>query len=73
MVIIAQKIKELRTTNHLTQKQLAEILNVQPVTLQRFEYGTVRPSLDTLIALADYFDVSLDYLVGRSDNPEINR
>lgn len=35
-----------------------------------YHNGTVRPSLDVLIALADYFDVTLDYLVGRSDNPQ---
>lgn len=67
---ISDRIKILRSTNLLTQKQLADILEISEVSLQRFEYGTARPSLDTLIALADYFDVSLDYLVGRSDDPE---
>ena len=66
---ISERIKSLRLAASLTQKQLADILNVSEVSLQRFEYGSARPSLDTLIALAGYFDVSLDYLCGRSDDP----
>lgn len=64
------KLKLLRAKKGITQKQLAEVLNIQPNSVQRLEYGTARPSLDTVIAIADYFDVSLDYLVGRSDDPE---
>ena len=67
---INQRIKELRISQSLTQKQLSQIIDVSEVSLQRFEYGSSRPSLDTLIALADFFNVSLDYLVGRSDVKE---
>ena len=67
---ISERIKILRAEKNITQKHLAEIVGVSEVSLQRFEYGAARPSLDTLIALADYFDVSLDYLVGRSDEPK---
>ena len=67
---IAERVKFLRTSKGLTQKQLADTIGVSEVSLQRFEYGSSRPSLDTLIALADLFDVSLDYLCGRSDEPE---
>lgn len=70
MSAIGERIKELRLEKKVTQKEIAEGIGVSPVSVQRFEYGSVRPSLDTLIALADYFDVSLDYLVGRSDVPE---
>lgn len=73
MNITSVRIKTLRTENNLTQKQLAEILNIQPNSVQRLEYGTARASLDTLTLLADYFNVSIDYLVGRTDNPEINK
>ena len=69
MATLSERIKNLRTGSNLTQKQLAEILSVTPEMIQRIEYGTRRPVLDKLIILADYFDVSLDYLVGRSDNP----
>ncbi|MCL2773807.1 MAG: helix-turn-helix domain-containing protein [Oscillospiraceae bacterium] len=72
MLKFKERIKKLRSDNNLTQKQLAKILNVNEFSVQRYEYGT-RPSLDTLIALADYFNVSLDYLVGRTDKPEINK
>lgn len=67
---IAERIRTLRNQFALTQKQLSQNIDVAEVTIQRFEYGTARPSLDTLITLADYFNVSLDYLVGRSDDPE---
>lgn len=67
---ISERIKSIRVSKGFTQKQVADAIGVTEVSLQRFEYGSSRPSLDTLIALADYFDVSLDYLVGRSDVPE---
>lgn len=66
---IGARIKELRLNGMVTQKELAEYTGVSAVSIQRFEYGSVRPSLDSLISIADFFDVSLDYLVGRSDDP----
>jgi transcriptional regulator with XRE-family HTH domain len=68
MFKINERIKQLRINGGLTQKQLAETIKVSTVTIQRFEYGTVRPSLDTLVLLADFFAVSLDYLVGRTND-----
>ena len=67
---IGERLKTLRKSSKSTQKTIAAAVGISEVSYQRFEYGTVRPSLDTLIALADYFDVSLDYLVGRSDDPQ---
>ena len=52
------------------QKDLAELLKVTPRAMRNYESGLHEPSYDNLIALADYFDVSIDYLVGRSDDPE---
>lgn len=69
---IPDRLKQLRETANLTQSDMAEILGVKLQSYQRFEYGSRRPSLDVLIALADYFQVSLDYLVGISDNPKRN-
>ena len=69
MSSIGKRIKELRIKNKVTQKEIAEGIGVSSVSVQRFEYGSVRPSLDTLIAIANYFNVSLDYLVGRSEDP----
>lgn len=42
-------------------------------TISRYETGTREPSRNDLIMIADYFNVSIDYLLGRTDNPEINR
>ena len=73
MFILSERIKQLRVDKNLTQKQVAEILEIKEVSFQRFEYEIRRPGLDTLIKLADYFGVSLDYLVGRTDNPKVNK
>ena len=64
-----ERLKELRLSKGLSQKQLANELKLSDRNYQRYEYGEREPSASTLIALADYFDVSLDYLVGRSDKP----
>lgn len=73
MNILAERLIALRKQKGLTQKNLADFLGIAPVSWQRFEYGTSKPKLENIIALADYFNVSIDYLVGRTDNPEINR
>jgi transcriptional regulator with XRE-family HTH domain len=70
MLIIHERIKSLRKKNKITQKKMADFLDVDEVTFQRYEYGIRRPSLDLLVALADYFDVSMDYLIGRSNDPK---
>lgn len=67
------RLKKLRTDHHLTQKQVYEAIGMSSLGYQRYEYGERKPSFDMLIALADCFDVSIDYLVGRTDNPKINR
>lgn len=63
------RLKELRQMKKLKQTELAEILNVTYRAVQNYEAGNREPNIDKLIFLADYFNVSLDYLVGRSDNP----
>ena len=67
MVNIVDKLKYLRKEKQLTQKELANVCGIEETTIQRLEYGG-KPSLDTVIKLADYFQVSIDYLIGRSDN-----
>ena len=66
-------LKKLRTDNDTMQKDLAELLNVTARAFRNYENGTNEPTYDNLIKLADYFDVSLDYLVGRSDDPTIHK
>ena len=61
--------KKVRTEKGFTQKQVADGLGIAEQAYQRYEYGRTVPSATVLIALADFFDVSLDYLVGRSDDP----
>ena len=64
-----ERLIELRKKRHLTQKQVAEGLHITEVSVQNYESGRRKPNYDILIAIADYFDVSLDYLVGRSEDP----
>lgn len=64
-----ERLKQLRAVKNLTQKQLAIETETSERGIQNYETGIRKPAFDVLIALADYFDVSLDYLVGRSDDP----
>lgn len=66
----AERIKELRLSRNLSQKQLSEFVQLSERGIQNYELDAREPKLSALIALADFFDVSLDYLVGRSDNPK---
>ncbi|GHU60219.1 hypothetical protein AGMMS49975_29040 [Clostridia bacterium] len=68
-------LKNLRNLRKLKGYKQTDISNFLTCTVghyQRIEYGQIDLPLSKVIALADYFGVSLDYLVGRSDNPEIN-
>jgi transcriptional regulator with XRE-family HTH domain len=70
MDIFAERLKALRKEKNLKQIDMAQMLDVTDRHYQRMEYGKVNVPALSLIALADFFNVSLDYLVGRSDNPE---
>ena len=65
----SERLVKLRKSRNLTQKQVYEAIGMSGIGYQRYEYGQREPAYSKLIALADYFDVSLDYLVGRSDDP----
>ena len=67
MEILAQRLKELRKGRKKTQAEMAEYLGVVLRAYQYYEAATNYPNVPGLIKLADYFDVSLDYLVGRTD------
>jgi len=69
---ITNRLKELRLSKNITQKQLAEIINLSYSGYQYIEYGKKQPILSNLIKLANYFEVSLDYLVGRTDDPKLH-
>ena len=66
----AERLKELRLSRGFTQKQVYEAVGMSALGYQRYEYGEREPAYQKLLALADYFDVSLDYLVGRSEDPQ---
>lgn len=65
-----ERLKNLRQERGLTQAQVGELLGVKLRQYQRYEYGEFELSIDGWILLADYYDVSLDYLVGRSNRRE---
>lgn len=62
------KLKELRTERNISQEQLAQIINVKNYTIGNWEQNRSEPSIQDIIALADYFEVSTDYLLGRSND-----
>lgn len=63
------RLKELRKEKNITQLKLAMDLNISQNTISRYETGEREVDYKTLIALADYFGVSVDYLLERTDNP----
>ncbi|SEV81737.1 helix-turn-helix domain-containing protein [[Clostridium] fimetarium] len=67
------RLRELRKLNKITQKQLSIDIHISERGVQSYESNEKKPGLDVLIALSDYFNVSLDYLAGLSDNPKINK
>ena len=69
MKIFLERLKELRLSKGLTQKTMAELLEITSRNYQRYESGEVDPPTSKTFWLADYFNVSLDYLTGRSDEP----
>ena len=69
MPVIQNRLRELRTDRKIMAKTMAEFLKITPRNYQRYEKGEIDAPSSKLISLADYFDVSIDYLVGRSDNP----
>ena len=70
-MILNQRLKSLRVQNNVTQQKVADALGVTVGNVQKFEYGTAKPKLENVIKLANFFNVSLDYLVGRTDNPKV--
>lgn len=67
MCDFSKRLKQLRTEHNLTQKELASATNIGMTTIQSYELNLRIPSITIAATLADYFNVSLDYLCGRSD------
>jgi transcriptional regulator with XRE-family HTH domain len=69
----AQRFEEMRKLRDISIISIAKHLNVADSLLYKYKMGKAKPSYERLIALADLFGVSIDYLVGRTDEPEINK
>ena len=68
-----RRLKELREKRGISQLKLAMDLGLTQNSVSRYESGVREADYKTLIALADYFNVSIDYLLERTDNPAVNR
>ncbi len=67
------RLKELREKNNISQLKLAMELGLNQNSISRYETGVREADYNTLILFADYFNVSIDYLLERTDNPVMNR
>ena len=66
------ELKKIRNEKNITQVRLSIAAEVSQETISAYESGKAMPSVDTLIKIADFLDVSIDYLLGRTDNPLVN-
>lgn len=67
---VAERLRLLRESVKLSQVKMAEIVGVKQSSLNRYELNQASPTFETLTRYADYFDVSMDYIFGRTDNPQ---
>lgn len=68
--IFSARLKELRLSRNITQGEFASFLGVTKTQISDMEHAKSSTTLERACNVADYFDVSLDYLVGRSDDPQ---
>jgi len=73
MANFSERIKALRLAHGMSQADVGQAAGVKRYSVYGYEKGNNYPEVPVLIALADHFGVSVDYLLGRTDNPEINR
>ncbi len=68
MPTFSQRMEELRKKKGLSQRAVAEAVGITSRTYQRYEAGEREAAVSTLIRMADFYDVTVDYLVGRTDS-----
>lgn len=68
-----QRLRDMREDSDMTQAQVAAILNIQQTVYSRYERGFQTIPLEHLLKLADYYNVSLDFLTGRTNHKSVNR
>lgn len=66
------RLKELRIYKEKTQLQVQMETGIEQALLSKYENGVRVPPTETLVILADYYGVSMDYIMGRTDNPKVN-
>ena len=66
------RLKEIRKSRGISQLKLAMDLHTNQNTISRYETGEREPGIRELINIADYFNISVDYLLERTDNPKLN-
>ena len=71
--LFSEKLKELRFSNNLSQVELGKAVGLSKQTINDIEHNRSKTTLDRAMVIADYFEVSLDYLVGRSDEPNSHK
>ncbi len=70
--MLGTRLKKLRLEHNLTQKQFAELFKLSERQYQNYEINKSKPTLDGIISICNYFDVSLDYLIGRTNDSNSN-
>jgi transcriptional regulator with XRE-family HTH domain len=70
--MFSEKIRQLRKDRHLTQAEVAKEVDLSARGYQDLELGA-KPGFDNLLHIADFYDVSVDWLMGRTDNPHVHR
>lgn len=65
MTAFQKRLREMRERRRISRRVLSELCGLNPDAVRRYERGEAEPTLSSLILLADYFEVSLDYLTGR--------
>lgn len=70
--IFSERMKELRLAKHYSQVDLAKALSVSKQSVSNWENNNILPSIEMLVAIADYFGVSTDYLLGRTDKMSLD-
>ena len=68
-----KNLRGIREDNDIKQKEIAQFLNVSQNTYSQYETGVISLTADILIKLSNYYNVSIDYLLDLTDNPNINR
>lgn len=67
-----KNLKNIREDNDIKQRDIAKFLNVSQNTYSQYETGVIALTAEVLVKLAEYYDVSIDYLLDRTDNPKVN-